>query len=242
MNPALEPLKVLSLKEACIHRLEELILSGELQIGQRLPSERDLAARLQVSRPVLHQALVDLDAKGLVSILPRRGVVVNDFRRNGSLALLSSLLAFHNGQLDPGIAQSLLDMRLVVETETARLAARHCTSEQLAELQAIYQAERQADDCDAAALTELDFNFHLLIAIASGNLVYPMLLNSFKKVYTSLTGRFFRQVCQTPVLSGVWTFHRRLLQALADHQPSQAARVMEEMLRHGEAYLKGENA
>lgn len=240
MNPALEPLKVVSLKEACVHRLEELILSGELQIGQRLPSERDLAARLQVSRPVLHQALVDLDAKGLVSILPRRGVIINDFRRNGSLALLSSLLAFHNGQLDPAIAQSLMDMRLVVETETARLAARHCTPEQLAELQSIYQAERQAGDNAAAALTELDFNFHLLIAIASGNLVYPMLLNSFKAVYTSLTGRFFRQVCQTPVLPLVWTFHRRLLQAIADHQPAQAARVMEEMLHHGEAYLKGE--
>lgn len=240
MLPPFEPLKVLSLKEACARRLEELILSGELKIGQRLPSERDLAARLQVSRPVLHQALVDLDAKGLVTILPRRGVLVNDFRRNGSLALLSSLLAYHNGELDPAFAQSLFDLRLVVETETARQAALNRTAEQLREIQAIVQTESQVEAPTPATLTELDFQLHLVVAIASGNLLYPLLLNSFKSIYTSLTGRFFQKVIHSPILAEVWEFHQRLLQAIADRQAVQAARIMEEMLRHGEAHLKGE--
>lgn len=240
MFPDFEPLKVPSLKEACARRLEELILSGELQIGQRLPSERDLAARLQVSRPVLHQALVDLDAKGLVTILPRRGVVVNDFRRNGSLALLSSLLAYHNGELDPAFAQSLFDLRLVVETETARLAALHRTAEQLSELQSIIQAESNAGHVTPAELTELDFQFHLVVAIASGNLLYPLLMNSFKSVYTSLTGKFFQKVSHSPILTAVWEFHQRLLQAIANQLPSEAAYIMEQMLRHGEVHLKGE--
>ena len=64
MNLPLKPLHVDSLKEACVKRLEELILSGELKVGVRLPSERDFAASLGVSRPVLHEALVDLSAKG----------------------------------------------------------------------------------------------------------------------------------------------------------------------------------
>ena len=76
MSATIEPLKVQSLKSACISRLEGLILSGELHIGERLPSEREFAARLEVSRPVLHEALVDLGLKGLVQILPRRGVFV----------------------------------------------------------------------------------------------------------------------------------------------------------------------
>lgn len=74
----MEPIQVQSLKAACVQRLEELILSGEWQIGMRLPSERDLAAHLNISRPVLHETLVDLAAKGLVTIEPRRGVFIND--------------------------------------------------------------------------------------------------------------------------------------------------------------------
>lgn len=91
MSLSIEPLQVNSLTGACITRLEELVLSGELRAGERLPAERDLAARLGVSRPVLHEALLDLSAKGLVTILPRRGVVVNDYRKSGSTAILSSL-------------------------------------------------------------------------------------------------------------------------------------------------------
>ena len=90
----MEPLHVPSLKEACVQRLEGLILSGEWQMGMRLPSERDLAAEMNISRPVLHEALVDLEAKGLVSIAARRGVFVSDYRTSGSCALLSSLFSY----------------------------------------------------------------------------------------------------------------------------------------------------
>ena len=145
MTLSIEPLQVTSLKEACVSRLEELILSGELKAGERLPSERDFAARLGVSRPVLHEALVDLSAKGLVSIQPRRGVVVNDFRTSGSCAILSSLLAYHNGNLDPDFTASLLAMRVLVETETARLAAIHATPDQLRELTEIFNQEQNCD-------------------------------------------------------------------------------------------------
>jgi len=107
MNLPLKPLHVDSLKEACVKRLEELILSGELKVGVRLPSERDFAASLGVSRPVLHEALVDLSAKGLVSILARRGVMVNDYRQSGSMAMLSTLLTYHNGKFDPQLTSSL---------------------------------------------------------------------------------------------------------------------------------------
>lgn len=235
---AFEPLKVQSLKESCVRRLEELILSGELKIGERLPSERELAARLNISRPVLHEALVDLSAKGLVRIIPRRGVFINDYRREGSLALLSSLLDFHNGQLDPLFRQSLIDMRLTLECETARLAALNRTSEQLEEFREILEQEVTVDRCDATRLTELDFAFHLLIAIASGNVLYPLVINSFRGVYTSLTSAFFRHYCGTPVVNEVLDYHRKLSTAIEAGDGKLAGAVMAEMLRHGERHLK----
>ncbi len=125
ISPLMDPLRVQSLKEACTLRLESMILSGELKIDARLPSERDLAARLEISRPVLHEALVDLALKGLVRIVPRHGVFINDYRRDGSCAILSSLLSYNNGEFDPQFTQSLFDMRIVIEVECARLAAQN---------------------------------------------------------------------------------------------------------------------
>jgi len=232
------PLAVPSLKEACVHRLEELILSGELQAGQRLPSERDLAAQLAVSRPVLHQALVELAAKGLVEILPRKGVYVNDFRTQGSCALLSSLLAYHEGALAPDLIQGLLAMRLLLEAETARLAALQRSPAQLQQLEALLAAEAQADRQDATALVELDFALHLQVALASGNTLYALIMNSIKGVYTNLTRRFFTRYRASPVVDEVFDFHRRLVAALTAQESAAASAIMVEMLEHGARHLQ----
>ena len=238
MTLPIEPLQVNSLKSACVARLEELILSGELKAGERLPAERDLAARLGVSRPVLHEALVDLAAKGLVTINPRRGVEVNDFRKSGSMAILSSLLAYHNGEIDPQLVVSLLSMRILVETETARLAAEHASAAQLAELRKIVLSELTADRSSIAALVELDFEFHLLISIASDNMAYPLILNSFKLVYTHFTTAFYQKTAGSSVVDVVHTYHRHLLQALENRDVDKSVEIMKALLEHGEKLLK----
>lgn len=239
MNPKLEPLRVSNLKDTCVQRLEELILSGELTAGEKLPSERDLALRLNISRPVLHEALVELSARGLVSILPRRGVIINDYRKTGSCAILSSLLTYHNGQLDPKFIDSLFAMRLLVEVETATLAARNATTEQVNELQEMTEVKREFTGGEIQALTNLDFDFHLLIAIASGNLVYPLILNSFKNVYTHFTGEFFRLCNNDDVIREVFQFQSRLVDAIHRKDAFAAGDIMREMLIHGEKHLKG---
>jgi len=240
MQIAIEPLKIQSLKDACVSRLEQLILSGELKIGEQLPSERDFALRIGVSRPVLHAALVDLDSKGLVQIMPRRGVFVSDFRRSGSMAILGSLLTYHEGNLDPALIHSLIAMRLLVETETARLAALNRTGEQLAGLRSLLEQEAQSARGDPQTLTGLDFSFHLSIAIASGNLVYPLIINSFQGVYTHLTGGFFSRFCGTPVAEAVRQFHVQLVEAFERRDADSAVSTMTAMLNHGETYLSGE--
>jgi GntR family transcriptional regulator, transcriptional repressor for pyruvate dehydrogenase complex len=237
MSLPIKPLQVESLKDACISRLEQLILSGELRAGEHLPAERDLAIKLGVSRPVLHEALVDLAAKGLVTILPRRGVEVNDFRQSGSMAILSSLLNYHNGEFDSAFTNSLFEMRLLVEVETARLAALKANPAQLSLLDEIAAAEKATDRNDIAALTKLDFDFHLQIAIASQNHIYPLILNSFNAVYTHFTGLFFKDCHDCAILDEVFAFHQRLTAAIRQHEPNEAARSMTELLTHGSQHL-----
>ncbi len=239
MNQTIEPLRFESLKAACIRRLEELILSGSFQIGERLPAERDLAVSLNVSRPVLHEALVDLAAKGLVTIQPRRGVYISDFRTSGSPAILASLLEYNNGQLDPAFTQSLIDMRLILEVESARLAALNRGPDHLAAFRGILAREQTRPRPSLSDLIELDFDFHLQVALASGNLVYPLIVNSFKGVYTNLTGGFFSLHYHSPVLDQVFHYHHHLVEAIQEQDSQGAAAIMTDMLRHGEKYLKG---
>jgi DNA-binding FadR family transcriptional regulator len=229
-----------SLKEACVEQLETLILSGELQIGDRLPPERDLAARLNISRPVLHDALVDLEAKGLLEIIPRRGTYISDYRRNGSLALLSTLLNYHEGKLNTELMDSMIEMRLLFENETGGLAAANRTDEQLDELQTILENEKNTSCTDVQQLTDLDFEFHLILAIASGNLVYPLMLNSFRNVYTSITKEFFKKNCNTSVIRTVHQFHQAIYEAVQRKDVEGTHLLMIKMLQHGETYLKGD--
>lgn len=235
MQELLAPIQSPSLKDVFIQRFEELILSGQLQIGQKLPSERELALRLGVSRPVVHSGLVDLEAKGLITLMPRVGAVINDYRQEGSLALLNSLVAYQQGRLEPDLQTSLLDVRRLFEVETARLAAIHRDDDHLSALGEVIAEEARLPRHDTARLTALDFRFHHILALASGNRIYPLLINSFKQVYLNLAAQFFEDPA---VVETVHAFHREMRHAVAGCDPAAAATVMERMLDHGAEHLQ----
>lgn len=235
MLETLEPLKTDSLVEIFIRRFEELIISGKISIGQKLPSERDLALQLGISRPVVHAGLVELEAKGLVKIKPRSGAVVSDYRRDGSLPLLESLLRYSSGSFGPEILESMLSMRRLFETETASLAAIKRSSENLKELKAVIDKEADADPSDIDSIVKLDFSFHLLMAISSGNYVYPLLINSFKDLYTNLTREFFSD---RGVVEFVTDKHRELFEAVKNKDADLSVKIMKAIIDHGEKHLR----
>jgi len=235
MQELLAPIQSPSLKDIFIERFERFILSGQFHIGQKLPSERELALRLGVSRPVVHNGLVDLEAKGLITLMPRVGAVVNDYRKEGSLALLNSLVAYQQGRLEPDLQESLLAMRRLFEVETARLAALHREAGHLSTLDGIISQEAQAPGHDVGRLTALDFEFHHTLALASGNRIYPLLLNSFKQVYLNLAAQFFEEPA---VVQTVHAFHREMRRAVAHRDPAAAVAEMERLLDHGAEHLR----
>lgn len=229
----------LSLKETCLAAVETMILSGELGVGEKLLPERDFAAKLGVSRPVLHEALVELSLKGLVTISPRHGVIVNDFRKNGSMLLLDSLLTYQHFKLSENVWQNMFDFRRLIEGETAWLAAQKRTKEQLSKLNAILDEEDKIDCSSPEKLTELDFSYHLEIAQISGNIIYPLLINSFKEAYTSYTHAFFKNNICSPIIAEVFRYHSQLVHAITESKPDLAKEIMIAMLGHGQKYWKG---
>ena len=234
MKELLEPISTESLKDVFVSQFEDLILSGKIVSGETLPSERDLALQMGVSRPVVHEGLLELSAKGLVTIKPGSGTVVNNLRKEGSLSLLVSLFNYHGDKFAPHIQKSILDMRLLTEVENAGLAAINRTNEHLEEFESYLKLEESIDHIKIQEITELDFSIHHLIAEASGNFIYPLLMNSFKELHYHLVPKFYSKpdVCGT-----VFSFHKDLYQAIKNKDIENSKKIMTLLLEHGANHI-----
>jgi GntR family transcriptional repressor for pyruvate dehydrogenase complex len=230
----LEPITTESLKQVFVAKFEDLILSGKISIGETLPSERELATRLKVSRPVVHEGLIELSLRGLVSIRPRSGTIVNDFRKEGSIPLLLSLLNYH-GTLDSKIQQDILEMRLLFENEMVRLSAQNRNTDQLQELDDIIRQEESIDTAQYEEVAKLDYRFHQVIAAASGNFIYSLLLNSFREIYLHLSTLFFTDPEVCPV---VFSTHKKMVDAIRLQDEKKAVSLMTQLLNHGAEHLE----
>ena len=229
------PISTRSLKDEFMERFESLILSGKFSPGERVPSERELGVLFGVSRPVVHEGLRTLESRGLVTIESRRGVRINDYRREGSIEMLLSILNYTGGKLSTQLFDGILEMRRLFEVETARLAANRRTDAQLADLRGVLARERPGLTMPARDVAAIDYDFHLSIAIASGNGIYPLLMNSFRKIYSNILEGFFSD---PSVIEPVFVLHRSLVEAITTGDPALAGSLMLELLGFSERNLR----
>jgi len=170
--------------EICIE-LQKAIFRGEYPPGGRFPSERELAGRFKVSRPVIREAVARLAQLGLVETRPQSGTYVSDYQTEGSIDLLIHIMR-SGGGFDSEVLISLFKIRRMAESFMANEASLQATPEDLSALEAagktLIRAIRKKPG-DLPHLTELDFTFHSILARTSRNLVSQLLFNSFKPVY-----------------------------------------------------------
>ncbi|CUH44121.1 FadR/GntR family transcriptional regulator [Ruegeria atlantica] len=160
-----EPIGHESLSDAVVAQIEDLIASGILKQGRKLPSERDLAETLRVSRPKLREALAVLEERGLVTTQHGEGTFVAAL--TGS-AMLPALLALYERH-EPAFFD-YLEYRREQEGFAAKLAARRATKadkERITDILA--EDERAWHEKDALASREADFALHAAIVDASQN-------------------------------------------------------------------------
>ena len=120
----LTPLKKTKLHEQISKQLTDLILSGELKAGDRLPVERDLATQLGVSRTAVREALEQMERKGYLQTRADGGTIVREVTFETILPYVSSLLS-----TDRNLLSDLLGVRKLLESEMAFYAARNITPE-----------------------------------------------------------------------------------------------------------------
>lgn len=166
--------------------IQDMILSGELAIGEKLPTEQELAEELRISKSAVHQGIKRLERQGFLRIVPRNGVFVANYPETGNLDTLVALLKHNGNKLDYKTVASVLQFREANEGMAVRmLAEKHTTGHILRLRMYIDDIKKAAAGSPAASpdeLAELLFSYHLYIGLQSGNNVIPMVMNAFHDV------------------------------------------------------------
>lgn len=160
------------------------IRRGEFSVGERLPSVRELEAKFGVSRPTVREALSALELAGTVEVRTGQGAYVKQSPGAGGPAVLTA-------EVDVGVSPAeVLEVRLVLEPEAARLAATRATEDEHAELTRVLEAlERTLGK--GTLVGAGDFEFHLAVARASGN---GMIVEFMHRVGTYLNQALWAQL------------------------------------------------
>ncbi len=199
------------LSSAVTRQIEKLILRGILRPGERLPSERELAERLGVSRPSLREAVAELQDKGLLSTRAGAGIFVADVLGSAFSPALIRLFAGHDEAVFDYIA-----FRRDMEGLAAERAARLASDTDLKVIQTVFEKMEMAHDKpNPKDEARLDAEFHMGIIEASHNVV---MLHMMRSMYQLLQeGVFYnRQVMfkQRTTRGALLDQHRQINTAL----------------------------
>jgi GntR family negative regulator for fad regulon and positive regulator of fabA len=163
------------------------ILDGRCPAGSNLPSERELALELGVTRPTLREVLKQLDRDGFLTISHGRPTRVNDVLREGGLNVLASLVRY-GGPLPEGFVRDLLEVRLALAPAYARAAVERDPEGTISLL-----AEDRLPADAPGAFASYDWGLHTGLAALSGNPVYGLILNGFASFYEELACHYFER-------------------------------------------------
>jgi DNA-binding FadR family transcriptional regulator len=160
--------------------LLEALLAGRYAPGEKLPTQRALAAEAGVTMGSLREALKRLEQMGLIEVRHGDAMRVRDWRAHGGLDVIAHLL-FRAGGLDPAVLSDVMEARGLMLRELAALAADRRTAQQARRLGEL--ADGIGEGADDTAAQRLDFAFFTELAEAGGNLVFVLILNSIRSLY-----------------------------------------------------------
>jgi DNA-binding FadR family transcriptional regulator len=193
----------MSLTDEAIERIKEMIVSGELRPGNRLPKEADLAERLGLSRNSLREAVRALSFIRVLDVRHGDGTYVTSLQPEVLLDTVGFVLDFHR---DDSVL-NLLEVRRILEPPATAMAAMRMTDKQLAALGALVDG-----GTDITGVVENDLEFHRQIAIGSGNPALASLIDSLSA--PTRRARVWRGLTQEGAVSRTVDQHRAIHRAL----------------------------
>jgi DNA-binding FadR family transcriptional regulator len=221
---ALQPVNRRSVPEDVFEQIVSEVLSGDMQPGEALPSERRLAEVLGVSRPAVREALKRLIASGLVEVRQGDATTVRDFRRHAGLDLLPRLL-LRDGQVDVGVVRSILETRLHNGPKVAELAARRAGSGAADALDATVEALARSDD--AVERQRHALTFWDLVVDGADSIAFRLMYNTLRATYEPALDALAVMMADEV---GRPDAYRRVAEAIRSGDPELAERAARDLL------------
>lgn len=226
------PIKSTKVYEQVIEQIKNMIVDGTLKRGDRLPSERELVENLEVSRTSVREAIRALQIMGLIECKQGEGNFIKENFENTLLEPIS--IMFMLQQSDP---EQILDVRKIIETETAALAAERITEEQLEELKKLtesFQVCRNENEN-----VKFDKQFHYKIAKASANLLIVNILNAMSSLMDSFLEDARKKILidkeNVMVLANQ---HKLIYESIRDGNGAKASEEMRKHLEFTNEYIR----
>jgi GntR family transcriptional repressor for pyruvate dehydrogenase complex len=199
--------------DEAILRIKEMIVSGELRAGERLPREADLAERLGLSRSSLREAVKALSVIRILDVRQGDGTYVTHLGPRQLLEALSFVVDFHQ---DDTVFE-VLEVRRILEPAATAMAAQHADDGAVARLYELCDRTEHAAPDELAAL---DAEFHRVVAESSGNTYLAYLLDILTG--STVRSRIWRGIARNGSVHQAISEHRSITEAVAAHQPDVA--------------------
>jgi DNA-binding FadR family transcriptional regulator len=208
------------LYQRVVEQILQSIRAGDYRPGSRLPSERELAEKYQVSRVTIREASIALEAKGAIDIRPGSGAFVRKMSTASELAL-PDVTAF-----------DLTTARMIFEAEAAALASTNMSDQDLAKLDAIVNAMAVETDGSDEGGDDLDRQFHMTIAAASNNPAIEHCIRELWRMRNNVpqVKQLYERVCSLSVDERE-SEHHQIFEALKARDPARARAAMREHFR-----------
>ena len=223
------PIRRRKLYEDVAARIEEMIHAGRFTPGDQLPSEKDIMEELGVGRSTVREAMMSLRKMGLVTVRSGERARVTTPTPTALVAELSGAARLLLAQ--EGGIQQFQEARALFEIGLARLAAERATDEDIANLKAALEENRQAIG-DHQAFNRTDVGFHYVVASIPRNSIFTSMHNAVSEWLTEQRATSGR----TPeAFNAAYVAHERIFKAIAARDPDRA---QDEMRSHLDAVAK----
>ena len=216
----IKQIKHQKISDIVFEQLKTMIINREWRPGDKIPSENEIAQTMSVSRVSVRAALQRLASIGIIESRQGGGTFVCEYSSSRQLEHLTPLLMLTRYDY-----RSLAEYRMILECNSARLAAIRCTPEVLDELTANFQEYKMRTQNDEDNI-EIDVAFHILIAKATQN---PFIFETFSILRDYLIMGIQKYQSVLGVESGV-TYHKKLIDAIRNREPDEAYQIMQEHL------------
>jgi DNA-binding FadR family transcriptional regulator len=180
----------MTLTENFVEEIEEMIFTGKLVPGERMPTVRELVDSMHVSQSVVNNGISILAQRGLLKIVPRKGTYVVDYLNEGGLSALASLVNYSRKYMPENLMRSMYDFRLSNERTFFHRASELMTESDYKEINRLIEAI--IDGNDAKTQADLAYQTIRFVSKLSGNEVYIMLTHGFKPLYDAVYEKFFK--------------------------------------------------